>query len=117
MTGIELCFYERLDDEIDARAYEICKELDLLCISTYEVFVANGKVIINIIDNENACVDHLRMTFEQFSSNDYLEKAKKVRRADIEQKERAEKEAKERQKIIDYNNRKILYEELRKEFE
>ena len=77
MTEIELCFYERLGDEIDSRAYKICKELNILYRSTYEVFVANGKIIINIIDDENACIDHLRMTFEEFSSNNYLEEAKK----------------------------------------
>ena len=117
MTEIELCFYDRLDTEIDDRAHEICKELDLLYKSSYELFVSDGKVAIDIINYEGICVDHLIMTFKQFCSNNYLEEAKKIRQEDIERKERAAAEAKAEQKAAEMQKRRQLYEELKREFE
>ena len=117
MTVLELMLYYRLEDEIYKRSKQICENLDLLYKFTVEPIVNEDNIRMSILDYGNDEVDSLKMTFEQFVSDNYLELARQIRKNDQEQKRKAEIEAKRLAEVKDKENRRIQYEQLKKEFE
>lgn len=117
MTVLELMLYYRLEDEIYKRSKQICENLDLLYKCTVEPIVNEDNIRMSILDYENDEVDSLKMTFEQFVSDNYLELARQIRKNDQEQKRKAEIEAKRLAEVKAKENRRIQYEQLKKEFE
>ena len=117
MTVLELMLYYRLEDEIYKRSKQICENLDLLYKFTVEPIVNEDNIRMSILDYENDEVDSLKMTFEQFVSDNYLELARQIRKNDQEQKRKAEIEAKRLAEVKAKENRRIQYEQLKKEFE
>ena len=117
MTVLELMLYYRLEDEIYKRSKQICENLDLLYKFTVEPIVNEDNIRMSILDYENDEVDSLKMTFEQFVSDNYLELARQIRKNDQEQKRKAEIEAKRLAESKAKENRRIQYEQLKKEFE
>ena len=117
MTVLELMLYYRLEDEIYKRSKQICENLDLLYKFTVEPIVNEDNIRMSILDYGNDEVDSLKMTFEQFVSDNYLELARQIRKNDQEQKRKAEIEAKRLAEVKAKENRRIQYEQLKKEFE
>lgn len=113
----ELNLYYKLDKEIYERSKIICDKLDLLYKCSVEPMVNKNVVRMSIIDYENDEVDSFTMTFEDFCADDYMERAMKQRKRDKEKQRLSELEAKKKKDEIDKQNRKILYEKLKKEFE
>lgn len=116
MTVQELNLYERLDNEIHDRCYEICEELDLLYRSYPEYELDNGRIMISIIDDEGDCVDNITIPYDKFCDINYLTEARIIRNEQLRVIELAKKEAAEAKKKEEQTKRRKLYEELKKEF-
>ena len=113
----ELILYYKLDKEIYERATIICNKLDLLYKCSVEPSINENTIRMSIIDYENDEVDSLTMSFEDFCADDYMERATKQRERDEEKQRLSKLESEKQKEELDKQNRKILYEKLKKEFE
>ena len=117
MTVEELMLYERLDNEIYERAEEICNHVDLLYKNSLLVNLYEGYVMMSIRDYENDEVDHLHVPYFSFVAHEYLLLSKQIREEDMRQRELTKKKAREKEKEYEKEERRKLYETLKREFD
>ena len=117
ITENRLSLYSKLEDDTNERAEEIAKYLDLVYRNYHVKYeITNTNVIINVYDRDDDYSDGITMTHEQFSSSTYLNIANEIYSAKKKEKEKAERFAKEKDKLVKEEAERKEFERLQAKF-